>query len=146
MDGFVTTVRIRKAIGVCSCGARMNRAGRAPDQSRGGDRPFPRLVESGGKTAFRIKGTTSRIWTVQREEDRTTKRLIEAAGVPPIKFHGAQAHLRDVASSRPGSRSTSCPNGSATRKVEITLNIYAHVLPDMQRDAAQRLGSLLYGR
>jgi len=30
-------------------------------------------------------------------------------------------------------------------KVEMTLNIYAHALPDMQRDAAAKLGALLHG-
>ena len=30
-------------------------------------------------------------------------------------------------------------------KVEMTLNIYAHVLPDMQQDAAAKLGALLHG-
>ena len=30
-------------------------------------------------------------------------------------------------------------------KVEMTLNIYAHVLPDMQQDAAARIGALLHG-
>jgi integrase len=29
-------------------------------------------------------------------------------------------------------------------KVEMTLNIYAHVLPDMQQQAAERLGALLH--
>jgi integrase len=30
-------------------------------------------------------------------------------------------------------------------KVEMTLNIYAHVLPDMQQEAATKLGALLHG-
>ncbi len=31
------------------------------------------------------------------------------------------------------------------KRIEITLSIYAHVLPGQQRDAARRLSSLLYG-
>jgi hypothetical protein len=31
------------------------------------------------------------------------------------------------------------------KRVEITLEIYVHVLPSMQQDAAQCLGSLLHG-
>ena len=31
------------------------------------------------------------------------------------------------------------------KRIEITLEVYAHVLPGQQRDAARRLGSLLYG-
>lgn len=34
---------------------------------------------------------------------------------------------------------------SAHSKVEMTPNIYAHVLPDMQHDAAATLGPLLHG-
>ena len=30
-------------------------------------------------------------------------------------------------------------------KVEMTLNIYAHVLPDQQSDAAKRVAALLHG-
>ncbi|MGH9255321.1 MAG: hypothetical protein ACRD3C_12220 [Vicinamibacterales bacterium] len=32
------------------------------------------------------------------------------------------------------------------KRIDITLDIYAHVLPDMQQDAARRLNALLYGR
>jgi integrase len=32
------------------------------------------------------------------------------------------------------------------KRVEITLDLYAHVLPGQQRDAARQLGLLLYGR
>jgi hypothetical protein len=31
-------------------------------------------------------------------------------------------------------------------KVSMTMEVYAHVLPDMQKDAAAALGGLLYGR
>jgi integrase len=31
------------------------------------------------------------------------------------------------------------------KKIEITLNIYSHVLPSMQQDAASRLATLLHG-
>jgi integrase len=32
------------------------------------------------------------------------------------------------------------------KNIETTLEVYAHVLPGQQRDAARRLGALLYGR
>ena len=31
------------------------------------------------------------------------------------------------------------------KSVEITMNIYQHVLPDMQEDAAAKLGAVLHG-
>ncbi|HVJ27408.1 MAG TPA: hypothetical protein VM493_07680 [Vicinamibacterales bacterium] len=35
---------------------------------------------------------------------------------------------------------------SGHARVEITLNTYAHVLPDMQKQAAATMGALLHGR
>jgi integrase len=32
------------------------------------------------------------------------------------------------------------------KRVEITLGIYAHVLPSMQQDAAKQIGALLHRR
>lgn len=31
------------------------------------------------------------------------------------------------------------------QKIEITLNVYAHVLPAMQQEAAAKLGTILHG-
>ncbi len=31
------------------------------------------------------------------------------------------------------------------KRIEVTLNIYAHVLPSMQQDAAARVGALIHG-
>lgn len=71
-------------------------------------------------------------------------RLIKVAKVRPIKFHGlrhtcATLLLRSgepvhVVSERLGHKSTS-----------ITLEVYAHVLPDMQQGAAAKMGALLHG-
>jgi integrase len=52
----------------------------------------------------------------------TCATLLLAAGVPP---HVVQKRL-----------------GHA--KIEITLNLYAHVLPNMQADAASKLAALLH--
>ena len=43
-------------------------------------------------------------------------------------------------------RRKSCRSGSGTRKIGTTLDIYAHVLPSMQRDAARQLAALLHRR
>jgi len=40
----------------------------------------------------------------------------------------------------------SCSGSLGHKKIEMTMNIYAHVLPDMQQDAARSLNALLYGR
>ena len=76
---------------------------------------------------------------------RQFAQLIKAAGVKRIKFHGmrhttATLLLRagqpiHVVSERLGHSS----------KVSMTMEVYAHVLPDMQRDVAATLGALLHG-
>jgi integrase len=76
---------------------------------------------------------------------REYAKLIAAAGVKPIKFHGlrhtcATLLLRakqpvHVVSERLGHKT-----------VSMTLEVYAHVLPDMQREAADLLGALLHGK
>ena len=71
------------------------------------------------------------------------KRLIAQAGIKRIKFHGlrhtcATLLLQErvpvhVVSERLGHK-----------RVEVTLGIYAHVLPAMQQDAASTLAALLH--
>jgi hypothetical protein len=38
----------------------------------------------------------------------------------------------------------SSSDDSGTRRIEITLSVYAHALPAMQQDAAQRLATILH--
>jgi len=75
---------------------------------------------------------------------REFARIIEAAGIRRIKFHGLRHTCATlllkaripvhVVSRRLGHK-----------KVEITTDIYAHVLPSMQEEAAAEMGSILYG-
>ncbi len=75
---------------------------------------------------------------------REFKAIIKKADVRPITFHGMRhtcaTLLLDarvpvkVVSERLGHK-----------RVETTMDIYMHVLPDMQEDAAGKLGSILFG-
>jgi integrase len=76
---------------------------------------------------------------------REYAQLVKASGVKAIKFHGmrhtcATLLLRarvpvHVVSERLGHS-----------KVSMTMETYAHVLPDMQQSAADALGAVLHGR
>lgn len=76
----------------------------------------------------------------QREYDR----LIKAAGVKRIKFHGLR-HTCATLLLAAGVQANVVQRRLGHAKVSMTLDIYAHVLPAQQQDAAARLGALLHG-
>lgn len=75
--------------------------------------------------------------------ERQFNKIIQAAGIRRIKFHGMRHTCATlllkarvpvhVVSERLGHKGA-----------EITMNIYAHVLPSMQREAANTLGEVLF--
>lgn len=76
---------------------------------------------------------------------REFARLITAASVKPITLHG----LRHTSASlllAAGVPPNVVQQRLGHKRIEMTLSIYAHVLPGQQREAARRLGSLLYGK
>ena len=69
--------------------------------------------------------------------------IITAAGVKPIKFHGMRHTCATLLlQARTPVHVVSERLGHA--KVSTTMEIYAHVLPHMQREAADTLGALLF--
>jgi len=74
---------------------------------------------------------------------REFKKIIEAADVRPIKFHGMR-HTCATLLLRAGVPVKVVQERLGHKKVEITMNIYQHVLPDMQEDAAAKMGSILF--
>lgn len=81
---------------------------------------------------------------VQNIGQREYARIIKAAGVRRIKFHGMRHTCATLMLG-------ACvpPNVVQRRlghsKIEMTLGIYGHALPAMQQDAAARLAVLLHG-
>lgn len=75
---------------------------------------------------------------------REYARLIKASGVRRIKFHGLR-HTSATLSLQAGTPVHVVAARLGHSKVEMTLNVYAHALPNQQQAAAERLGALLHG-
>ena len=72
------------------------------------------------------------------------ERLCRVAGVKRITVHGLR-HTSATLLLSAGVPAHVVQRRLGHRSIEITLNLYAHVLPSMQADAAQRLSVLLHG-
>ncbi len=76
--------------------------------------------------------------------DREFAKLMKTAGVRRIKFHGLRHTCATMLlEARVPVHVVSKRLGHS--KVEMTMEIYAHVLPHMQQEAAATLGKLLHG-
>jgi integrase len=69
--------------------------------------------------------------------------LIKAADVKAIKFHGFR-HTCATLLLHAGQPIHVVSERLGHSKVSMTMEVYAHVLPDMQQDAAARIGRLLH--
>ncbi len=75
---------------------------------------------------------------------REFKRLTKAAAVRPIKFHGLR-HTCDTLALGNGEPVHVVAQRLGHRNATMTLTVYAHALPNQQRQAADRLGAVLHG-
>ena len=76
--------------------------------------------------------------------ERQFARLIKAAKVKRITFHGMR-HTCATLLLQAGEPVHVVSKRLGHARVEITLNTYAHVLPDMQQQAAATMGGILFG-
>lgn len=76
--------------------------------------------------------------------ERGFARLIKAAAVKRITFHGLR-HTCATLLLQAGVPVKVVSERLGHKRIEITLNVYAHALPSMQQDAAVKLGRLLHG-
>jgi integrase len=74
---------------------------------------------------------------------REFAKLIKAAGVRRIKFHGLR-HTCATLLLQAGVPANVVQRRLGHKKIEITLSVYAHALPAMQQDAAARLAAILH--
>ena len=75
---------------------------------------------------------------------REFAKIIKAAKVKTITIHGLR-HTSATLLLKAGVPPQVVQRRLGHKRIEITLGIYAHVLPSMQQDAARRLGVLLHG-
>jgi integrase len=75
--------------------------------------------------------------------ERQYARLIKEAGVRRIKFHGLR-HTCATLLLAAGTPVHVVSERLGHSKVSMTMEVYAHVLPGMQADAASTLGALLH--
>jgi len=71
--------------------------------------------------------------------------ITRAAAVKAIKFHGLR-HTAATLLLQAGVPVQVVAQRLGHAQISMTLEVYAHALPDMQRDAAAKLGALLAGR
>ena len=76
--------------------------------------------------------------------NKRLKAFCETGKVRAIKAHGLR-HTSATLLLAAGVAPHVVQRRLGHKKVEMTLNLYAHVLPSMQADAATRLASLLHG-
>jgi integrase len=70
------------------------------------------------------------------------KRLSGQAGIKSMKFHGLR-HTCATLLLQAGVPVPVVQERLGHKRIEVTLGIYAHVLPVMQQDAASKLAALL---
>ncbi len=76
---------------------------------------------------------------------RQYAKIVKAAGVRRIKFHGLR-HTCATLLLKAGVPVKVVQERLGHRKIETTLNVYAHVLPSMSADATAKLEAILYAR
>ena len=79
-----------------------------------------------------------------RNVTRTLESVLKRAGLPPIRFHDLRhSHATILLTAGENPRVVQERLGHA--QISLTLQTYSHVLPDLQRQAAEKLDRMLGG-
>jgi len=74
---------------------------------------------------------------------RDYNKLVKLAGVPRIRVHD-QRHTHITLSIQAGAPMGAVSKRSGHAKISTTMDLYAHVTPDMQQQAADKINSVLF--
>jgi len=77
--------------------------------------------------------------------DRNFKRVLEAAGLPRIRFHDLRHSAATLVLAQ-GVTPKILQDVLGHSQVQVTLNICAHVLPEQKKEAAQKVNAFLSGQ
>lgn len=94
-------------------------------------------LQSSSKSMLGAPLTASRV-------DRQLKNLCEKSGVKRISMHGLR-HTSATLALSAGVPSKVVQSRLGHKSINVTLDIYGHVLPSMQQDAASKIGKLIHG-
>ena len=75
---------------------------------------------------------------------RKFKRLVSAAGLPPIRFHDLR-HTHATLALRVGVHPKIVSERLGHSSITITLDTYSHAIPALQEEAAQQIADLVFG-
>lgn len=70
--------------------------------------------------------------------------LLRSAGLPPIRLHDLRHSYASIALSR-GVHPKVVQETLGHTSIAVTLDLYSHVVPTLQRDAAREMGVALVG-
>jgi integrase len=70
--------------------------------------------------------------------------LLRRAGLPPIRLHDLRHTYASVALAR-GVHPKVVQEAMGHANISVTLDLYSHVVPTLQRDAAREMGAALLG-
>ena len=74
----------------------------------------------------------------------TFKRLLQKAGLPPIRFHDLR-HTAATTLLALGVNPKIVQEMLGHTEISMTMDIYSHVLPTMQKEAMHRMNTALWG-
>lgn len=70
--------------------------------------------------------------------------LLKKAGLPPIRIHDLRHSYASIALAR-GVHPKVVQEAMGHSTIAVTLDLYSHVVPSLQRDAAKEMGAALFG-
>lgn len=75
---------------------------------------------------------------------RDYERLVKLAGVPRIRIHD-QRHTHVTLALASGGNIKAISRRIGHAQTSLTMDIYAHVLPEQHREVADKVGAILFG-